>query len=224
VTISWADSLPLPLLPAFMTRAPARQRSRGPGTDGGSEVDDDAALVARAAGGDHQAFGALHRRHIDFLWRRLTHLLGPDPDREDLVQQIFLEVFRGLGRFRGEAKFRSYLYQVMVHVACDHLRRRRKRPQPIGADAIEVVSDPDASPEARAVDRQRLALTWTALDRIKPKKRVAFILRMVEGMSLDEVAELVGATVPTVAKRVKHAQDELHRMLARKATGPKGER
>jgi RNA polymerase sigma-70 factor, ECF subfamily len=216
-----ARGLALPLWrPVFMTRLPVRERARASGADEGAAADD-AALVARAARGDQQAFGTLHRRHIDFVWRRLTHLCGPDPDREDVVQQIFLEVFRGLGRFRGDATFKSYLYKVTVHITYDHLRRRRKRPQPIAADVVDVLSAPDASPEARVVDRERLAMTWTVLDRIKPKKRIAFILKMVEGMSLEEVGELVGASVPTVAKRVKHAQDELLRMLARKA-GPAG--
>jgi RNA polymerase sigma-70 factor (ECF subfamily) len=206
-----ALALPPAIFAALTIRWPARVR----GDDQAGA--DDAALVARALAGDHQAFGALHRRHIDFVWRRLTHLCGPDPDREDLVQQIFLEIFRGLGRFRGEASFRSYLYKVTVNIACDHLRRRGKRPQPIDAGAVEVLPAPAASPESRAADRQRLASTWTALDRVKPKKRIAFILRVVEGMSLEEVSQLVNASVPTVAKRVKHAQDELYRLLARRA-------
>lgn len=201
-------------LVALMSRLLRQQRHRVPEVEG-----DDAALVAGARRGDRSAFEALHRRHVDFVWSRLTRLLGPDPEREDLTQQIFMELYRGLERFRGDATFRTYLSRVVVHVACDHLERRRRRPQPISADLIEVLTAPDASPEARAEQRQKLALTWSLLDRIRPKKRIAFILRTVDGLSLDEVGEIVGASVQTVAKRIKHAQDELHRMMIRRLRG-----
>jgi RNA polymerase sigma-70 factor (ECF subfamily) len=82
-------------------------------------------------------------------------------------------------------------------------------------DDIAVLAAPDASPEVLAERRQIVALSWSALDRIKPKKRIAFILRVVEEMSLEEIGALVGARVATVAKRVEHAQVELHRMLER---------
>lgn len=202
------DALPT-LVAAMMTRRLAPQRRH-------DEQRADSELIAWALGGDPTAFDALYRRHVDAVWGRLTRLMGPDPDREDLTQQIFMEVFRGLSRFRGDASFRTYLGQVAVHVACDHLGRRRRRPQPVSDEILETLSTPDASPELRAEQRQRLHLTWTVLDRVKPKKRVAFILRTVEEMSLEEIAELVGASVSTVAKRVKHAEDEVVRLLAQR--------
>ena len=85
-------------------------RSAGP--------DSDQALVERARGGDRGAFDELYRRHADLVWSRLGRLLGPDPEREDLLQQIFFEVFRDLWRFRGEAAFRTFLYRVVVNIAC----------------------------------------------------------------------------------------------------------
>jgi RNA polymerase sigma-70 factor, ECF subfamily len=173
----------------------------------------DEELVARAAGGDRQAFDDLYRRHVDLVWARLGRLIGPDPDREDLVQQIFLEVFRGLPRFRGDASFRTFLYRVVLNTACDHLKRRGRGPRAIPVEEIEELIDAAVSPEARAVLRQRLALTWMLLDRIKPKKRVAFILRVVEGLSLEQVGQLVDATPAAVAQRVRHAHRELAVLL-----------
>lgn len=209
----WAGSFfgavtsPLVLLTA---RLPARGRRADSG-------EDDATLIQWAMGGDRHAFDVLYRRHVDGVWSRLTRLVGPDPEREDLTQQIFMEVFRGLSRYRGEASFRTYLGRVAVNVACDHLGRRRRRPQALSPEVLETLVAPEASPEARAEQRQRLQLTWTLLDGLKPKKRVAFILRTVEGMSLEEVSGLVGASVATVAKRVKHAEAEIVRLLARRS-------
>ena len=184
---------------------PLVHRSAGP--------DSDQALVERARGGDRGAFDELYRRYADLVWSRLGRLLGPDPEREDLLQQIYFEVFRDLWRFRGEAAFRTFLYRVVVNSACDHLKRRARRPRPVSAADLDSLIDGDRSPEARAVERERLALTLSMLDKIKPKKRIAFLLRVVEGLSLEEIAEIVEARPAAVAQRVRHAHRELDRLL-----------
>jgi RNA polymerase sigma-70 factor (ECF subfamily) len=184
--------------------------ARGRAQDPGGEADE-----ARARQGDRAAFDELYRRHVDLVWGRLGRLIGPDPDREDLVQQIFLEVFRDLARFRGDASFRTFLYRVVVNAACDHLKRRGRRPRAIAASDIEALVDSAASPEARAVERDRLAFTLGLLDRIKPKKRVAFLLRVVEGLSLEEIGEMCQANPAAVAQRIRHAHRELTAMRDR---------
>ena len=175
----------------------------------------DESLVARAAGGDRRAFDDLYRRYVDLVWGRLGRLLGPDPEREDLLQQIFLEVFRALPRFRGDASFRTFLYRIVLNTVSDHLRRRRSRPLAITVEQLDELVDANASPEARAAQRQRLVTTFALLDRIKPKKRIAFLLRVVEGLSLEEIAELTRATPAAVAQRIRHAHRELHELTQR---------
>jgi RNA polymerase sigma factor (sigma-70 family) len=184
-------------------------------------VQPDDALVRQALRGDRRAYDDLYRRHVDDVWRWLTRLIGSDPEREDLTQQIFLDLFRNLSSWRGEASFRTYLHRVVVNVAYDHLRRRgrRRRETPLD-DTIELTA-PEPSPEAAAAQRQRIAQTWTCLDQIKPKKRVAFVLRVVEGQSLQEIANAVMANVPTVAQRIAHAQRELMDMLRRHDRRPR---
>jgi RNA polymerase sigma-70 factor (ECF subfamily) len=179
----------------------------------------DEELVGRAIGGDRQAFDDLYRRHVDVIWRRLGRLIGPDAEREDLVQQIFFDVFRTLDRFRGEAAFRTFLHRVMLNTAFDHLKRRARRSQPVAPEAIALLIDPAASPELRAEERERLAATSALLDRIKPKKRIAFVLRVVEGLSLEEIGALVGASPAAVAQRVRHAHLEIEALLARTQRG-----
>jgi RNA polymerase sigma-70 factor, ECF subfamily len=194
----------------FAVRRPEPRTTTVTGTD--------EQLVQRALGGDRQAFDDLYRRHVDVLWRRLGRLIGPDPEREDLVQQIFFDVFRTLGSFRGDAAFRTFLHRVMLNTAFDHLKRRGRRAQVLGApqpEALELLRDPAASPELRAEERERLAATSALLDRLKPKKRIAFVLRVVEGLSLEEIGTLVGASPAAVAQRVRHAHLEIEAMLAR---------
>lgn len=187
---------------------------------GGRDARTDEQLVTSAMGGDRGACDELYRRTVDLVWGRLTRLLGPDSEREDLTQQIFLEVFGRLAGFRGEARFRTFLWRVTVNTAIDHLQRRRRRPLPFAPEAFELISAADLSPEAQAQQRQQLALIWSLLDRIKPKKRVAFVLRVIEGLPLEEVAEMVGANAAAVAQRVRHAHDELQALLARRQEWP----
>jgi RNA polymerase sigma-70 factor (ECF subfamily) len=178
-------------------------------------ADPDEWVLRRAARGDRGAREELYRRHVDALWKRLTRLIGPDPEREDLLQQIFLEVFQRLPQFRGEAAFSTYLHRVLTNNAYDHLKRRGRRPLPLPAEMGEAFATCDATPEQQAQSRQRLALIWAALDRMKPKKRIALVLHVVEGLSHEQVSELVDASVDTVAKRIEHARKELAATLSR---------
>jgi RNA polymerase sigma-70 factor (ECF subfamily) len=176
--------------------------------------DDDARLVERIRRGDRRAFDLLYRRHADDVYRRMTRLVGPHPEREDLVQEVFVAAFRGLDRFRGDARLTTWLYRVAVNVAYAHLRRRRAYDLDAAVD-LELMISGDASPETSAMQRQELIRALRFLDRLKPKKRIAFVLRIVEGLSLDEIGALVGARPAAVGQRVRHAKRELDAMIAR---------
>lgn len=197
-------------------------RAAGPrGRPRAETVVSDEALVARAVGGDRAAFDELYERHVAVVWRWLTRLLGADPEREDLAQHIFSEVFDTLGRFRGDARFRTFLYRIVVNVAVDQMKRRaRQAKRNVAAELAEATPDPARSPEENAELRELVRSTFDLLERIKPKKRVAFLLRVVEGLSLEEVADIVEASVPTVAQRVRHASIELRTLTARRDRRP----
>jgi RNA polymerase sigma-70 factor (ECF subfamily) len=177
----------------------------------------DSGLIRHIQDGDHTAFEELFRRHADPVYRQLTRLLGPDPEREDLVQEVFLAAYRGLQGFRGEAEFSTWLYRIVVRVAYAHMGRRKRRLQPTRylLDEADLPVEPGATPEAKAAQHQELVEVFEHLERIKPNKRIAFVLRVVEGRSLDEIGELVGAKPAAVGQRVKHAQKELSGLIAR---------
>ncbi|MEJ7597604.1 MAG: RNA polymerase sigma factor [Kofleriaceae bacterium] len=186
------------------------------GTDARVVSDEDAALVARHAAGDATAFAAIYRAHVAAVYRRLSRILGPVPEREDLTQDVFLALHRALPGFRGEARLSTLIHRIAVNRAFEYLRRKTRRPATLvdGTVLDELVS-PAASPAARASARQDLAIVFATLARIKPKKRIAFLLRVVDGLSFEEIGELVDATPETVAKRVQHGQRELDALLAR---------
>lgn len=178
------------------------------------EPPDDAALVARFLDGDRAAYTMLYQRYAEKVFARLTRLVGPGADREDLLQQVFIGLFRALPAFRGDAALSTFIYRITIHVACDHLRRRRRRSDYEEA-ALDELIDGSPSPEARARQRGELRQILLLLERIKPAKRVAFVLVAVEGMSLDEAAVLVEARPDAVKQRVLHARRELMSMMAR---------
>jgi RNA polymerase sigma-70 factor (ECF subfamily) len=174
----------------------------------------DDALAASASTGDHDAFNELYARYVDRVFARLTHLVGPGADREDVLQQVFLELHRALPRFRGESALATFLYRITVNVAYDHLRRRVRRPTDHDPAALDALIDGDPTPEARTRCREQLHQIFGLLEHIKPKKRIAFVLVAVEGLSLAEAADLVGANAETVKQRVLHARHELLALMA----------
>lgn len=173
-------------------------------------ADDDVVLVERAREGDRDAFEALYRRHAAMVYGRLSRLVGPVAEREDLTQEVFLGFHRALARFRGDAAPRTLLHRITVNVAIDHLRRRGRRViEALDARALEELVGDDVGPEERAQRAQRLALVFAALARIAPKKRVALLLRVVEELSFPEIGAMVGATADTAKKRALHGLREL---------------
>lgn len=177
---------------------------------------DDAELIARFRAGDTAAFPALYRTHVAAVYRRLTRILGPIPEREDLTQDVFFALHRALPRFRGEARIATMIQRIAINVAYDHLRRARRRPAaPLPAAFFDELIAPGSPPDVVAELRQQLATVFACLAKIKPKKRVAFLLRVIDGLSFEDIGKLVDATPDAVAKRVQHAQHELDALLAR---------
>lgn len=188
--------------------APLAARALKPVSSQGAPSDDE--LVGRAQQGDPGALQQLYQRHADMVFRRLTHLVGPDPERDDLLQEVFIALFAALERYRGEASLRTFLHRITANKAYDHLKRRaRRQRRQVLSDRAGEEQSPSPSPERLAQRQQDAALMWRSLDNLKPKKRIAFVLRVVEGLSLKEISEQVGASVPTVAQRIRHAKLEL---------------
>jgi RNA polymerase sigma-70 factor (ECF subfamily) len=184
---------------------------------------DDLELVARAGSGNVDAFAELYARHVDRVYVQITRLIGPVADREDVLQQVFLALHRALPRFRGEAAFSTFLYRITINATYDYLRYRRRRAAAHDAAALDTLIDGDPGPEDRARLREELRLIFALLDRIKPKKRIAFVLVAVEGLTLGEAAALVGARADAVKQRVLHARRELVALLERsEASSPGG--
>lgn len=169
-------------------------------------------LVAAAREGDVAAFEALYRRTRQDAYRALYQLVGGGPDVEDLVQQVYLQLTSAIRRFRGDAKFSTFLHGICANVAMTHLRTRRRHPE----DPVEELPDrptlaPD--PEQTAHTRQAAELLQRVLDRMAPKKRVVFVYHELMGLTAEEIAQAVDTSPNTVRSRLHHARLEFAQVL-----------
>jgi RNA polymerase sigma-70 factor (ECF subfamily) len=155
-------------------------------------------------------FREIYRQNADRVYGQLTRLVGAVPERDDLSQQVFLRLYRALPRFRGEATLGTFLYRIVANVACDHRRRTRRVLTP----CLDELRDPGPSPEAQARRRQDLRRVLELLARVKPKKRIAFVLVAIEGLSYEDAAAWLGVNVPAAKQRVLAARRELFALLA----------
>ena len=176
---------------------------------------DEESLIAKAATGDTGAFRKLYERHRGDVARLVYRMLGARSDLDDVVQEVFFQVFRSLKDFRGQSKFSTWLHRVTVNVVLMHRRSARSRPvyaeeapQDTTADHHEVAPDEDAD------RRERMRAFSRLLARLADKKRVVFVLHELEGVPPTEIAKIVGCPVLTVRTRLFYARRELEAMLA----------
>jgi RNA polymerase sigma-70 factor (ECF subfamily) len=176
-------------------------------------VDDVTGLVARCRNGDGDAFVKLWRAHREDVSRLVYRMTGSAADLEDLVQEVFLQVHRSIGDFRGEARFSTWLYRLTVNVVLMHRRAAKSRPQLVGDEAAAPPRDPRLLPDEQVARGRRIAAFKRLIDRLSEKKRTVFVLHELEGLAPAEIAKIVGAPVLTVRTRLFYARRELAAML-----------
>jgi RNA polymerase sigma-70 factor, ECF subfamily len=158
----------------------------------------DRAAIAAVTGGDPHAFRALVDRHSRYAHRVAYRLTGNAPDAEDVVQDAFLKAFRQLSRFEARADFRTWIHKITVNCAIDFIRARRHRETAHDPADLErgLIADPPVS-HAPAPDRALLSSEISArvtagLGGLTPLERAAFMLRHLEGRSIDEIGSALG--------------------------------
>jgi RNA polymerase sigma-70 factor (ECF subfamily) len=186
-------------------------------TDTDTEVgSNDEALALAVLRGDEQAFRALYVRHRRDVFTVVTKLVGAGPDREDVIQDVFLQLYRALPGFRGDARLSTFLRRITMNVAFDHLRRRSRHQRvDYDSDALDTAVDSQQDPEQHSSARQQLQSLLHHLDGMALDKRRALMLVAVAGLSLNAAAVQLGTNADRVKQRVVRARRELTAMSAR---------
>jgi RNA polymerase sigma-70 factor, ECF subfamily len=184
----------------------------------------DGELATRIAGGDHAAFEALMRRHNGRLFRVARSVLRDDTEAEDALQEAYLDAYRHLRDFRGEAAVATWLTRLVVNRALMRLRSRRRREvvtprawQSAEQDPMEVeVADRKAEAPPDAVLRAEMRrLLERRIDELPVAYRTVFVMREVEDMTVQETADALAIPAGTVRTRLFRARALLREAIAR---------
>lgn len=178
----------------------------------------DMALVRRALARDPDAFRAIIKTHNQRLYRIARGVVRNDAEAEDVVQEAYMRAFANLGAFRGEASLSTWLSRIVINEALGRLRKRKRvvaMPENPEAEIIRFpLSDWNTGddPERTMAQRQILVLVERATDSLPDVYRTVFVARVIEGLSIEETADLLGVRPETVKTRLHRA-----RTLVRKA-------
>ena len=171
---------------------------------------EDDCLVKDSRAGSREAFDQLVRKHRVRVFRLCLRFCGDPYEADDLCQEIFLRAFRGLWRFREEARFSTWLHRITVNACLSWADRNRRHLEELSEDL------PDPAPgQHEMMDREELGRTVRkALGRLPGKQRICLILRVYQGLSHREIAEILGGSTGTVKANVFFGLRNLRKMLA----------
>lgn len=170
-------------------------------------------LVARARKGDEAAFRLLVAQHERLVRATAIGMLGDTAEADDIAQEVFIRFYQSLSKFRGESEVGTYLCRIAVNLSINELKRRQRKNRWLSVqreqDSHAAEEDPGTNP-----GRQELQDTLhNALQTLGPEFRTVAVLRLVDGYSVKETAEILGLPQGTVASRLARAQDRLREML-----------
>jgi len=176
----------------------------------------DVELARAAAAGDSAAFEKLYEQHRRRVYSLCLRMLGNVSQAEDLTQEVFLQVFKKIGSFRGDSAFTTWLHRLTVNQVLMHLRRRGVKLEHTSeeGDFTDVVETPlQSTRRISMVDR--LALE-KAISELPPGYRTVFVLHDVEGYEHEEISDLLGVTVGTSKSQLHKARMRLRKLLTRR--------
>ncbi len=165
-------------------------------------------------------FTAVYDAHFAFVWRSVRRLGVVDSAIDDVVQDVFIVVYRQLARFRGESSIRSWLFAIASRVVRDSRRSLRRKPGNLGgrarvSDDVDLVADSAASPHEVAAAGEALRTLHAVLDAMREEHREVFILAELEQMSVKDIAAAVHANANTTYSRLRAARADFDRAVIR---------
>lgn len=184
--------------------------------------EEDSALIAGLRAGDECAYEILIQRFEHPVYNLVSRLVDSSADAADVSQEVFLKVFRKIGGFRSESSLKTWIYRIAVNEARNQRRWfMRHRGKEVGLEPAESdmqcpqdwLSDPGRSPYQTALDQETHALIESALQKVSPNYRAAVVLREVEGLSYEEISDVLEVSLGTVKSRILRGRESLRQHL-----------
>ena len=185
---------------------------------------DDPRLIAKSLQGDQIAFGELVARYQDRLFNTVYRLVGNPEDAADVVQESFLSAYQSLANFKGDSQFFTWLYRIAVNAAITHKRRQKTGMKTIktsdsspGVEPLDMTASNRPGHAIESAEDER----WVhdALQRLSPEHRAVLVMKDMEDMRYEDMAEILGVAVGTIRSRLHRARLELKDLLERDERG-----
>ncbi len=181
---------------------------------------DDERLVALTRGGSQEAYAVLVERYSDYVYTIAVRVLGDEDDAADAAQEAFVRAYRAIGRFRGDAKFSSWLYRIATNRALTHLKRRRRRAPSVDIDAgphIESAADVEPTltrPDDAVLESEFRERVRRAVSRLPDRYRTVITLFYLEQRSYREVADALGLPMGTLKTHLHRGRAMLREIIS----------
>jgi RNA polymerase sigma-70 factor (ECF subfamily) len=174
-------------------------------------------LVAHCIDGDSRAFAELFRVYKDVVHKMVYRILGPVVTVDEIIQDVFVEIYKSLKSFAWKAQFSTWVYRITINVCMQYLRTKHAKTNRFGSlaepDPSELPGTTFPDGEAYTDRKKTLARIYEALDKLHPKKRLVVVLHDMNGNTMEEIAEITKVPVGTVKSRLFHGRDKLKRLL-----------
>lgn len=180
---------------------------------------DDHQLVRKVQTGDKRAFDELVKRHYKAVYNLVYHSVYSHEEREDLIQDIFIKVYRNIDKFKFKAAFSTWLFSITRNALIDRARKREIQQVPLetqndNVDLKDKVVDPAANPEMAFMESDAESTLRKALMELDDDHKQILILREMEGLSYKELAITLGINMGTVKSRIARAREQLKQILS----------
>ena len=190
--------------------------------------DTDQQLVRRAQRGDLRAFDLLVLKYQTRIAALVSRYVSDAGEVEDVTQEAFIKAYRALGKFRGDSAFYTWLYRIAANAAKNHLVAKGRRPaadatieDAEGFDEGGLLSE-SASPEALAMGGELAEVVESALNALPDELKAALMLREFDGLSYDDIADVLGCPVGTVRSRIFRAREAIDQRVKEQISGGSG--
>lgn len=174
-------------------------------------------LIRQAIHGDAYAFEQLMRRHESRMYSVALRMCGNREDAQDCVQDAMLRIYRALDRFKGQSSFSTWVYRITMNTCLDELRRRKVRASTSLDTLLEngwSPTDENDTPERHAIDAERRRALSGAIQSLPEDMRSAIVLREMQGLSYEEISDVLSVNVGTIKSRISRGREKLRQLIS----------
>ena len=177
-------------------------------------------LINQLKQGDESAFKKIVEASQGLVYNTAIGIVQNAEDAEDVAQEVFIQVYESIQSFKGDSKFSTWLYRITITKAMDHLRRKKRKKRFAYIQSLfgvnnEIIHDPPDfhHPGVSLDNKERAAVLFKAIEKLPPNQKIAFTLHKLEGLSYQEVSEVMKTTVSSVESLIHRARKNLKNIL-----------